>query len=105
MPDARMGVTAGDTLAAAAVLDEASRALGRWGASPRPRRRMARAAAVMLAAAGLVAGASLAQPAYAATPHFTQFPLGLTNVGSRSSPTFADLDGDGDVDAFIGEIY
>ena len=104
-----MGVTAGDTLAAAAVLDEASRALVRLqrvrGASQRTRRRMARAAAVMLAAAGLVAGASLAQPAYAATPHFTQFPLGLTNVGRSSSPAFADLDGDGDLDAFLGESY
>ena len=30
-------------------------------------------------------------------------PFGLTNVGYYSSPTFADLDGDGDLDAFIGE--
>ncbi len=31
-------------------------------------------------------------------------PFGLTDIGSRSAPTFADLDGDGDLDAFVGEI-
>ncbi|MEM6697949.1 MAG: T9SS type A sorting domain-containing protein, partial [Bacteroidota bacterium] len=30
-------------------------------------------------------------------------PFGLTNVGSDSAPSFADIDGDGDLDAFIGE--
>ena len=30
-------------------------------------------------------------------------PFGLADVGSFSSPTFADLDDDGDLDAFIGE--
>jgi large repetitive protein len=29
-------------------------------------------------------------------------PFGLTDVGERSSPTFADIDGDGDLDAFVG---
>ena len=29
-------------------------------------------------------------------------PFGLTNVGNYSSPSFADVDGDGDLDAFIG---
>lgn len=28
-------------------------------------------------------------------------PFGLTNVGDVSKPTFADIDGDGDLDAFI----
>ncbi|WP_427159850.1 VCBS domain-containing protein [Aliinostoc sp. HNIBRCY26] len=32
----------------------------------------------------------------------TTNPFGLTNVGSWSSPTFADIDGDGDFDAFLG---
>jgi hypothetical protein len=32
-------------------------------------------------------------------------PFGLADVGSSSSPSFADLDGDGDLDAFIGESY
>ena len=32
-------------------------------------------------------------------------PFGLADVGIRNSPTFADIDGDGDLDAFIGEIY
>ena len=31
-------------------------------------------------------------------------PYGLSDVGSRSSPSWADLDGDGDLDAFIGEF-
>ncbi|MGB0522181.1 MAG: beta strand repeat-containing protein, partial [Flammeovirgaceae bacterium] len=29
-------------------------------------------------------------------------PFGLTDVGSRVSPAFADLDGDGDLDGFVG---
>jgi len=29
-------------------------------------------------------------------------PLGDVDVGTRSAPTFADLDGDGDLDAFVG---
>ncbi|BAY21585.1 hypothetical protein NIES2100_13410 [Calothrix sp. NIES-2100] len=29
--------------------------------------------------------------------------FGLTNVGSHAAPTFADIDGDGDLDAFVGE--
>src|SRR5689334_21889080 len=30
--------------------------------------------------------------------------FGLTNVGNCANPTFADIDGDGDLDAFIGRI-
>ena len=30
-------------------------------------------------------------------------PFGLTDVGGRASPTFADIDNDGDLDAFVGE--
>ncbi|MEG4292809.1 VCBS repeat-containing protein, partial [Microcoleus sp. D2B6] len=29
-------------------------------------------------------------------------PFGLTDVGSYANPTFADIDGDGDLDAFVG---
>ncbi|EGV33016.1 FG-GAP repeat protein, partial [Thiorhodococcus drewsii AZ1] len=32
-------------------------------------------------------------------------PFGLSDVGSRASPTLADLDGDGDLDALIGNNY
>ena len=32
-------------------------------------------------------------------------PFSLTNVGYYSAPTFADIDQDGDLDAFVGEYY
>jgi len=32
-------------------------------------------------------------------------PLNSVSMGYNSSPTFADIDGDGDLDAFIGEYY
>jgi hypothetical protein len=32
-------------------------------------------------------------------------PFGLTDVGYLASPTFVDIDGDGDLDAFMGERY
>ncbi|MBX9256186.1 VCBS repeat-containing protein, partial [Desmonostoc muscorum CCALA 125] len=42
-----------------------------------------------------------------AAPSFTleaTNPFGLTNTGLISSPDFADIDGDGDVDAFVGNV-
>ncbi|MFC2029411.1 FG-GAP-like repeat-containing protein [Chloroflexota bacterium] len=44
----------------------------------------------------------------AASPSFTEVtgggnPFNGVDVGDRSAPSFADLDGDGDLDAFIGE--
>ena len=30
-------------------------------------------------------------------------PFGLRDVGFYATPTFADIDGDGDLDAFVGE--
>ena len=35
----------------------------------------------------------------------TSNPFGLTDVGSSAAPTLADIDGDGDLDAFVGEFY
>jgi len=32
-------------------------------------------------------------------------PFGLTNVGFYAAPTLADIDGDGDLDAFVGNYY
>jgi len=32
-------------------------------------------------------------------------PFGLANVGYIAAPTFVDIDGDGDFDAFVGEYY
>ncbi len=43
----------------------------------------------------------------ASAPTFTQEatnPFGLTNEGYLATPTFADIDGDGDLDAFVGNI-
>ena len=32
-------------------------------------------------------------------------PFGLSNVDVHASPTFVDIDGDGDLDAFVGDLY
>src|SRR6476661_2929404 len=35
----------------------------------------------------------------------TSNPFGLTDVGISAAPTFANIDGDGDLDAFVGNFY
>jgi Ca2+-binding RTX toxin-like protein len=44
-------------------------------------------------------GTSVSTPAFAAA---VANPFGLANVGIAANPSFADIDGDGDLDAFIG---
>jgi len=44
---------------------------------------------------------SASNPVFAAP---TTNPFGLTKVGLYAAPTFADIDGDGDLDAFVGDI-
>ena len=44
----------------------------------------------------------------ASTPVFSleaSNPFSLADVGNTANPTFADIDGDGDLDAFIGNMY
>ncbi len=48
------------------------------------------------------ASAGATAPAYSAA---TTNPFDITDVGSFASPTFADIDGDGDLDLFIGNGY
>ena len=92
-----------------ALAREAARSLVRLGqvrgTSVKTERRVARAAAVLVGAVGLVGSVPLVEVAHAATPQFRQFPFNLTNVGKNAKPTFADIDGDGDLDAFVGERY
>jgi len=69
-------------------------------------RRLARSMAALLMAAGLLLGQ--ARPVLAANPTFTERtgaanPFNGVNVGADSAPSFVDVDGDGDMDAFIGE--
>ncbi len=92
---------------------EAERELGRLrrvrGASYRTWRRMGRAAAVVGVAGALLGmGAAPAKAFFPpeATPRFVSpiDPFGLADAGPVSSPALADLDGDGDLDALVGEL-
>ncbi|MES2942552.1 MAG: VCBS repeat-containing protein, partial [Pseudomonadota bacterium] len=47
-------------------------------------------------------GGTLMAPAFL-TPAIN--PYGLDDIGASASPSFVDIDGDGDLDAFIGERY
>jgi hypothetical protein len=93
-----------DAWAAARVLEDASRLLAQLrlvrGTSRRTHRLMACTAAMVVAAASLLG----ATPARAATPVFLPPEPGIAfgRPGLLSKPAFADIDGDGDLDAFIG---
>jgi hypothetical protein len=90
------------------LLREASAELARLrrtrGAYRKTARRVARARARLALAAALLA-AALAEPASALEPIFDNGALGLALTASSASPTCADLDGDGDLDALIGDRF
>jgi Ca2+-binding RTX toxin-like protein len=46
---------------------------------------------------------SASNPVFA--PLSSTNPFGLSNGGDGAAPTFVDIDGDGDLDAFIGKVY
>ncbi len=71
------------------------------GTHQRTARRMRRALATLALATGLL-GTAAVVPAAAATPQFESTVL-IPNVGTfEADPNLADIDGDGDLDAFIG---
>jgi len=74
------------------------------GAYRKTARRITRARAQLALAAALLA-ASLAEPAVAGIPRFDNGSFGIANVGSSATPNFVDIDGDGDLDAFVGERF
>jgi hypothetical protein len=88
------------------ALARAARELARLrrirGPGRRTARRIARAQ-LALAAAILAAGPG-GEEAQARSPVFVNplLPFGLADVGDEASPDFADLDGDGDLDALVG---
>jgi hypothetical protein len=94
-------------LLAAELLHRASRELRFLGlvrgASRRTARRTAQATAILVAAAALLGAGPLVYPARASDPHFLNpYPFGLSDVSFSSKPAVTDIDGDGDLDAFVG---
>jgi hypothetical protein len=77
------------------------------GAHRRTARQIRRELAVLVLAAGLL-GVPLASVGWAVPPspcfQFPQLnPFGLGAVSGFASPALADIDGDGDLDAFVGQ--
>jgi len=72
-------------------------------ASRRSPHKLLQAAAMVLAMWGF-AGISMPTQVEAA-PVFHHINLAGFDVASSATPTFADIDGDGDLDAFVGERY
>src|SRR5262245_37644089 len=71
------------------------------GSTPTKLARRKRRAAALIASAAALATMP-ARPALASTqPHFVT-PLSFGDIGSDASPSFTDIDDDGDLDAFIG---
>ncbi len=76
------------------------------GRSARTAQQIKAAAATLTLALVLIGAPPLVKPAHAdSTPSFTAFattPFGLIDVGDDCSPRLVDIDGDGDLDALIG---
>jgi hypothetical protein len=108
----RVGQTtdAGQVLFAAELLHGGCQELRRLrlvrGTYRRTARRIAEASAAVALALSLLGAPGLTLPARAdSTPSFgasSANPFGLPDVGADVVPAFVDIDGDGDLDAFIG---
>ncbi|MCP4167985.1 MAG: VCBS repeat-containing protein [Chloroflexi bacterium] len=83
-----------------------SRLRGRSARSQRIYRRIMRAGMALMLSFSMLA--PLTSPAQAAGADFTEWsgegnPFYHVDVGAASAPSFVDIDGDGDMDAFVGE--
>ncbi|MEO8603224.1 MAG: FG-GAP-like repeat-containing protein [bacterium] len=95
-----------DELCAAQILRHATKQISYLGcvrgASIRTVRRTAKAAAAVVLAFQLLGAGAPSQASAQCLPHFVNT-AGFPDSGDYSTPTFADIDGDGDFDAFIGD--